>query len=521
MSAPSLGPGGGNTSVGALINGAVSCAGAGYCAMVGPYSPDGGDSSLVSGWIWSKTNGVWTHPGQIPGLPALNKGGLADPIAISCASAGNCAAGGSYLSAPVNGKVEAFVVSESQGVWKNAQPVPGAAARNAGGNAGVDLISCPAPGDCAAVGSYLDGTEHTVWFAADERGGSWGKAVPLPSVTSFGDVFIDSLSCPSPGNCAAVGDSASDTAAFTVNEAHGRWGKATRVAGTLAGPAGLAQVSCTSTGDCIAAGTYTPRRNGSLAAMRVNESGGHWGSAHTLPLGGDRAAWSISCPANGSCAVASTGHIVSEVRGVWGKPARVPAGYLVNSLSCTKVGYCGAAAYYSVTADSGFGSAIGVSDESAGRWGPWYLLPGTVLVNKPETGDVISAVSCGAPGNCALYGYAANQTRTLGQWAAGKETVPVTATTLARSAAKVSYGHEQAERISVTVLASAGTPAGSVTVTAGAATLCTVKLSGGKGGCTLPAKALAPGGYKLAATYGISTGFAPSRSGTVTLTVAK
>jgi hypothetical protein len=48
-----------------------------------------------------------------------------------------------------------------------------------------------------------------------------------------------------------------------------------------------------------------------------------------------------------------------------------------------------------------------------------------------------------------------------------------------------------------------------------------VRLSGGKGGCTLSARALPAGGYKLAAYYGINAGFAASASGAVTLTVAK
>jgi hypothetical protein len=382
-------------------------------------------------------------------------------------------------------------------------------------------MSCAAPGDCTAVGTYLDANEHTVWFAVTERGGTWGKAVPLPSVTAFGDVAIDSLSCPSSGNCAAVGDSGSDIAAFALNQAGGRWGKAARVAGTSAGPAGLAQVSCPSTGNCVAVGTYTPKRHAAPAALRVTEAGGHWGSAHALPVGGDPGAVSISCPANGSCVADSTGHTVNEIRGNWGKPQEVPAGYQVSSLSCTKVGYCSAVAYYSAKSASGLVSAVGVSDQAAGRWGPWNLLPGTIVTGDPNTSDLVSPVSCGAPGNCALYGYLENQNGPFGQWAAGKRSVPTTATTLVLSTAHLTYGHEQTERVSVKVLAAAGTPSGSVTVTAGSVTLCTVRLTAGKGGCTLRARALAVGTRKLAGYYGINAGFAASHSGAVKLLIAK
>jgi hypothetical protein len=219
--------------------------------------------------------------------------------------------------------------------------------------------------------------------------------------------------------------------------------------------------------------------------------------------------------------VAAGGHIAYEVHGAWRKPFSVPSGYTVDSVSCSTTNYCSAAAYYTVSSVSQQVSAVAVSDESAGGWGPWNLLPGTVTTGDAAVSDVISAISCGAPGNCALYGYLENALTAFGQFAAGKQSVPVTSIALALSTAKITVGKEQAERVSVTVLGSAGTPAGSVTVMAGPATLCTVALSGGQGGCTLSAKALTAGSYKVAAYYGINAGFAASHSGTVTLTVTK
>ena len=47
------------------------------------------------------------------------------------------------------------MVIERDGVWANAFPVPGLMTLNRGGNAAVDSVSCPSTGDCAAGGGYI------------------------------------------------------------------------------------------------------------------------------------------------------------------------------------------------------------------------------------------------------------------------------------------------------------------------------------------------------------------------------
>jgi hypothetical protein len=94
-------------------------------------------------------------------------------------------------------------------------------------------------------------------------------------------------------------------------------------------------------------------------------------------------------------------------------------------------------------------------------------------------------------------------------------------TSLAMSAANLRYGHEQAERLSVRVVPRfAGTPAGQVTVRAGRAVVCVITLASGAGSCTLTPKKLAPGSYRLIASYPGSAGFAASASPARTLVVA-
>jgi hypothetical protein len=90
------------------------------------------------------------------------------------------------------------------------------------------------------------------------------------------------------------------------------------------------------------------------------------------------------------------------------------------------------------------------------------------------------------------------------------------------SAATVTYGHEQRERITVTVSPQrTGRPSGTVTVRTGSTTLCTFALSSGKGYCTLSAKRLSVGKHSLNAGYAGSVGFSTSASSAKTVTIVK
>ena len=48
----------------------------------------------------------------------------------------------------------------ANGVWGRPVPMPGLAALNKGGSAGVGALSCPRPGACAAGGSYTGRSGH-------------------------------------------------------------------------------------------------------------------------------------------------------------------------------------------------------------------------------------------------------------------------------------------------------------------------------------------------------------------------
>jgi hypothetical protein len=92
---------------------------------------------------------------RVPGSAALNAGAFARVDSVSCGSAGNCAAVGHYARG-LYGPYQAFVVSEKNGSWGKAIEVPGSGALNTGGHAQVMSVSCTSAGYCAAGGYYLD-----------------------------------------------------------------------------------------------------------------------------------------------------------------------------------------------------------------------------------------------------------------------------------------------------------------------------------------------------------------------------
>jgi len=61
--------------------------------------------------VVSQINGTWRTAIEMPGTAALNSGGNAAIASVSCASAGNCSAGGHYTDN--SGNNQAFVASKS------------------------------------------------------------------------------------------------------------------------------------------------------------------------------------------------------------------------------------------------------------------------------------------------------------------------------------------------------------------------------------------------------------------------
>jgi hypothetical protein len=129
----------------------VSCATARNCTAGGGYTRADG---YQQAFVVSAASGTWGTAEKVPGTRSSSKAGQAEIHSLSCASAGNCSAGGQTGAQYYQ---HAFVVSATNGTWGTAEQVPGLAALNQGKDAAVDSVSCATAGDCSAGGYYKSG----------------------------------------------------------------------------------------------------------------------------------------------------------------------------------------------------------------------------------------------------------------------------------------------------------------------------------------------------------------------------
>ncbi len=323
------------------------------------------------------------------------------------------------------------------GTWSRAIAVPGVAQRNTGSVATVNAISCATPGNCVAVGVYDAST--TQWaqvpFVADERGGVWETAQPVPGAGALEDAAdgpsapLNAVSCFAPGDCVAGGqvDTTKDgDQAYAVTEHNWVWGQARLV--KTGASSGIETISCVAAGACAAAGfTYPEANNGMMAGLVVDESGGTWGRPHQVPIPKGLAVPymdldSVSCAAAGDCTAvgydmsengggypdSSNAIAIIEANGTWGAAREVPGvaavaagagalttlGYAkLTGVSCPVAGDCTAVGTYSTK--TGAGSLV--ATEAGGAWRAAVKVLSTA-------GGRATSVSCPAVGNCGIAG---------------------------------------------------------------------------------------------------------------------
>jgi hypothetical protein len=302
--------------------GTVSCSPGGLCAAGGEFTDSSGAGQA---WVRTEVGGRWQPALEVPGIAPLNTGNDSDTAAVTCVSAGNCAAGGGYTTCTCitdNGfpPVEAFVVTETNGAWGTAQEVPGIANINVqeAADAAITFMTCPSAGNCTAGGYY----ESVDLYSCDPP---WQPGQPEPP--------------PFPG-CGA---------AFEVNERNGTWGVVTG-----AGLVQAASLACPAAGDCVAAGdaeNYPETETGGLMA----ETHDRWGAV--LQLNSTTTVSTVSCASPGYCSGGGgtrNGHafVISEWHGIWGKVftptgvLRGPAG-TVSAMACPpKITRCVAGGSY-------------------------------------------------------------------------------------------------------------------------------------------------------------------------------
>jgi len=167
----------GRTFVAAAITD-LACTAPGDCVLTGFYGATSedcggeynfcyqGNYSATVPFVASQVNGTWLAAREVPGLAALNRGGITLITSVSCDTPGHCAAGGLTTGLGESARIRGFVISESDGAWGQPEQVPGLAALRSVGSE-VDFAFCdhdagPAP-ECIAIGSYGTARPGSPW----------------------------------------------------------------------------------------------------------------------------------------------------------------------------------------------------------------------------------------------------------------------------------------------------------------------------------------------------------------------
>jgi hypothetical protein len=364
-------------------------------------------------------------------------------LAVSCTGSGACVAGGTYQTP--SGFNQAMVATEAHGRWARAVEL---SMPKGSLGAQVNALACPAAGACVAVGQYTSSAagDPMIGFAASESGGKWGRATALAAprgAASPQQATITGLSCPARGDCAAVGTYAGKNASSVLvafGASKGRWGPAQVIsppAGAMTGSPSLTlmeSVSCSKAGDCAATGGYFAA-SGAAEPLGVVESGGHWQRAVPVKLPANATAEAnmpqgvagLSCT-GGSCvgvgnyigkpgqkvmSGTESGGRFGPLQEVTAEPKGVSAHAITDlgAVSCPSGGFCAGAGSYIVGASAVQGM---VMFRSGGTWGD---AAGLSLPRNSASGSgrssILAGVSCASTRYCVAVGYYVDKAQDL------------------------------------------------------------------------------------------------------------
>ncbi len=372
----------------------------------------------------------WAQATEVAAPANAGSNPSATLVAISCWSAGNCTATGHDQDS--SGNTQAIAAIDTAGTWAQATEVTAPAGAGSDPYAGLVGISCSSPGNCTADGGYLDGSGNYQAMAATESSGTWAQAIEITAPANAGtdpSAYLYGISCSSAGNCTAAGDyndSSGDGQAMVATETSGTWAQATEVtapanAGSDPG-ASFSGISCSSPGNCTAAGDYNDS-SGNGQAMVATETSGTWARATevTAPAnaGSDPSASfsGISCSSAGNCTAAgdytdSSGNGqamgATETSGTWAQATEVTAPgndaadpyASLSGIWCSSAGNCTAAGAYFDS--SGNYQAVAATESS----GTWAQATGVTAPTDAASDPLayLFGIWCSSAGNCTVVG---------------------------------------------------------------------------------------------------------------------
>jgi hypothetical protein len=182
----------------------VSCASPGDCGAVGTYNTTRSDDAV----LLTETAGTWTA-GVKAALPA--NGAADDQVdlsAVSCPSATSCGAVGDYVDH--GGNIRGLLLTRTADGWsKGREAALPANATTTGPDqlGGLWSVSCASAGNCSAVGSYSDKSGRFEGLMVNETAGRWTTGVEAVMLKHRPYVAgrLLSVSCSSAQYCTAAG----------------------------------------------------------------------------------------------------------------------------------------------------------------------------------------------------------------------------------------------------------------------------------------------------------------------------
>jgi hypothetical protein len=260
----------------------VSCASSKECTAVGYFE----NSSEKFVPLAEKLNGTsWTV--QEPPNPTGAKEGVL--WGVSCSASTACTAVGRFLSSE---KWVPLAERWNGTAWSAQEPPDPTGAKESTLNG----VSCTSSTDCTAAGYFENSSGRVAPLAEKWNGTSW-SVQELPNPTGAKEVYLEGVSCASSSECVAVGEFFNSSEKYVPLAE--RWNGASWAVQEPPIPAegefnSLDGVSCTSSGECTAAGYF---ENSAEKDLSLAE---RWNGA----------AWSVQEPPN------PTGAKINILKGV-------------------------------------------------------------------------------------------------------------------------------------------------------------------------------------------------------------
>jgi hypothetical protein len=367
----------------------VSCVAQSECVAGGWYETSAGTRvTLAEKWTSATEWSEMITPNPSGAMESYLQG-------ISCTSGTACIASGYDKNS--SGTNVTLVEQLSGTEWK-VQPIPNLTGVT---QSVLGEVSCTSPSACTTVGLYISG-ENTLRTLAERWNGSEWKvqATPDPSRT---EDFLQGVSCPSSTECIAVGQIISESRALAERWNGTEWS-------VLATPntssrSTLLSVSCSSPTNCTAVGNSE-----STLPLAERWNGTEWKTQTTPNPIGSKTTYlaGVSCTSASSCTAVGLYEPSTGVRKTlaeswngseWKIQSTANPGSAKNELngvSCTSSTACTASGWYV--------NAQGIEVTLVERWnGNSWTVQATPNPSGAKASS-FNAVSCGSSSTCTAVG---------------------------------------------------------------------------------------------------------------------